>query len=533
MSDPRYAPYGADDDPFLTHPAGPGQRDYGRAAPREYWQSESAVQQWQSDWTRVQGGHTAPQPHSPYAETGYPAQGYGWNDDPYQRDAGLGPYAELPYQPPSQGNYRPRGAAPSAQIAHQQAEARPAHMQGRQGQSQPQPAAWPQSEPPRYQGQPEHSAPMPAAPRLAAQPRYAQPNAAQHRAHAAGLVAQPRDVPRAAFRGQDAYGASPQGHPAAKPHPSAAPYAQAPYDGRQGEGAHTFAPRLPMAGQVLHWAGALCSVLAVVGLGIWGYDLAMRDAYGIPVVQAAEGPLRKLPSDAGGDVSANQGLAVNSIPASGLTAPIPDEITLAPQDTSLASADTAQDGAQGLIEEGSFAAAAPSGEGGAATLAGASDQLLHQPQADGGLGADLSSLPDALPEDMPLTDAEAVERALADALAEGDVAGFADEPATMAATDPVAPPTAEIDPASLAKGTLMAQFGVFDSAELARAEWANLQTRFTRLLAGKSLVLEQAKSGGSYFYRLRAHGFDTYEDSRRFCIAIKAERGECKPVVQD
>ena len=35
---------------------------------------------------------------------------------------------------------------------------------------------------------------------------------------------------------------------------------------------------------LLNWTGALLSVALVVGLGIWAYQLAVRDASGVPVV---------------------------------------------------------------------------------------------------------------------------------------------------------------------------------------------------------------------------------------------------------
>jgi hypothetical protein len=97
---------------------------------------------------------------------------------------------------------------------------------------------------------------------------------------------------------------------------------------------------------------------------------------------------------------------------------------------------------------------------------------------------------------------------------------------------PVAPPTAEVDPATIAAGTKMVQLGAFDEDALARAEWANLQTRFADLIGTKALVVQQAKSGGRNFFRLRAHGFDTEDETRRFCAALLAENASCIPVAQ-
>jgi len=43
-------------------------------------------------------------------------------------------------------------------------------------------------------------------------------------------------------------------------------------------------------------------------------------------------------------------------------------------------------------------------------------------------------------------------------------------------------------------------------------------------------VIQQASSGGSAFYRLRAHGFDDLAASRRFCAALMAQNAPCIPV---
>ncbi len=87
-----------------------------------------------------------------------------------------------------------------------------------------------------------------------------------------------------------------------------------------------------------------------------------------------------------------------------------------------------------------------------------------------------------------------------------------------------------IDPATLAEGTRLVQFGAFDSVELAEAEWRRLAGRFGALMEGKAMVIQAAESGGRTFYRLRAHGFEDEADARRFCSALVAEQANCIPV---
>ena len=97
---------------------------------------------------------------------------------------------------------------------------------------------------------------------------------------------------------------------------------------------------------------------------------------------------------------------------------------------------------------------------------------------------------------------------------------------------PTSAPATEIAYDTIAPGTLLVQLGAFDDQEKARAEWARLTGTFAELMGGKALVIQPAQSGGKTFYRLRAHGFATDDDTRRFCTAMLAENATCIPVAQ-
>lgn len=298
-------------------------------------------------------------------------------------------------------------------------------------------------------------------------------------------------------------------------------------------------------GRAINLAGAACSVALIVGLGVWGYKLAVRDVTGIPVIRALEGPLRIAPTNPGGEVADNQGLSVNAVAAAGTTMPLPETLVLAPRPVELTEEDAA-----GLIAADAAAveAAAP------LTAAPQTDTLAET--------TDIAMDPTALPEMSateiaPQTEADAVALALAEALASGTepLSPLADpeadtgnglakslrpkaRPGAMpvpAAAESVAATTAapaEIDPATLAAGTRLVQLGAFDDAETARAEWTKLQSRFGDLISTKSMVVQSAQSGGRTFYRLRAHGFEGEDDARRFCAALLAENAACIPVAQ-
>ena len=87
-------------------------------------------------------------------------------------------------------------------------------------------------------------------------------------------------------------------------------------------------------------AGAATSIALVLGLGFWGYKLAVRDVNSVPVIQALDGPMRVSPADPGGEVADNQGLAVNTVAAVGIAAPPPEKLVLAPRPVELAPEDT-------------------------------------------------------------------------------------------------------------------------------------------------------------------------------------------------
>ncbi|MGB3248376.1 MAG: SPOR domain-containing protein, partial [Tabrizicola sp.] len=82
-------------------------------------------------------------------------------------------------------------------------------------------------------------------------------------------------------------------------------------------------------------AGAVTSLALVIGLGFWGYQLAVRDVNGVPVIQAMDGPMRISPDDPGGEIADNQGLAVNTVVAVGIAAPPPEKLLLAPRPVEL------------------------------------------------------------------------------------------------------------------------------------------------------------------------------------------------------
>jgi hypothetical protein len=296
------------------------------------------------------------------------------------------------------------------------------------------------------------------------------------------------------------------------------------------------------------------SIALIVGLGVWGYKLAMRDVNGVPVVRALEGPTRVQPEDPGGVSADYQGLAVNSVQAEGTAETPASRLVLAPKPVLLADEDQPR----------GTASAEPSPE--ATPMAEAAETDLALPDVVQPVLLDPAQ--DVAMDDAAAADPVAAALAIADNVTEGQAPLAAEVPdpidtaVAMAVGGVVRSPrpkvrpdvdltaraiaaavavasmpdaanagTPEVDPAAIPTGTRLAQLGAFDTPEVARKEWERLSGRFGDYLGGKSRVIQEAQSGGRTFYRLRAMGFDDINDARRFCSALLAENAACIPVV--
>ncbi len=288
----------------------------------------------------------------------------------------------------------------------------------------------------------------------------------------------------------------------------------------------------------MNWAGAFLSVLLIAGLATWGWKLWVRDVTGVPVVRALEGPMRVMPDDPGGQASAYQGLAVNSIAEERVEA-LADRVVLAPAPTSLNE-----------DEDLPMAELAPVAE--AQPLVASEILPVIEPELE-------STVTTAFVEEAE-TKLEAVPSAtdLAVAAALADVVDLVAIPASFVVNAgpgvPVTTPrplgrpaefrvaslslvkndvTGDIVPAKIPPGTRLVQLGAFGSPEVARTNWANAMAQFGDYMVGKERVIQQAETGGRTFWRLRATGFETLADARRFCAVLVSDGANCIPVTQE
>ncbi|PTX55383.1 sporulation related protein [Litoreibacter ponti] len=309
------------------------------------------------------------------------------------------------------------------------------------------------------------------------------------------------------------------------------------------------APRAPehqgMQGHVsrmMSFVGAGSSVVLVLGLAVWGYQLTVRDVSGVPVIRALEGPARVQPADPGGQLAQHTGLAVNSVQSAGTAAGPSPQVILAPEPIDLTQEDAIAPGdvevevdATGVVEEA------------VGTMVSLTDDIEPEdPVAEAlalaeQLAAGQAPL-DALDEEprpdlaRPILDPSVpgVRRSpVPQRKPEVDLASLQAEAAVAAATAALGGggTPEELDASSIASGTRLVQLGAFDDQETARAEWDKIAARFEDYIEGKQRVIQEATSGGRTFYRLRAVGFEDLSASRRFCAVLVAANAACIPVL--
>jgi len=317
-------------------------------------------------------------------------------------------------------------------------------------------------------------------------------------------------------------------------------------------------------GKLVNATGALMSVALVAGIGVWGYNLLTRDATGVPVVRALDGPMRVQPDEPGGRKTAHQGLAVNGVQSKGVAQDVADRLVLAPDGAGVTGGDQA-----GLR---SPAEMTPADDANVALISATPAIEISAPalldQAEVSRPQTTTAAPEIEQAQMSSTDAAAAAAmVMADQLAQGitplssvgqpekptlklvdiSVPGVkhsarpslrpislnitpAAAPVEVAAAQVVSSPAREVVASQVKAGTRLAQLGAFDSEQIARKEWDKLYGQFTEYMEGKSRVIQKAESGGRVFYRLRAMGFDDLSDARRFCSALLAEKAACIPV---
>lgn len=291
----------------------------------------------------------------------------------------------------------------------------------------------------------------------------------------------------------------------------------------------------------VQWVIAAASLVVIGGFIYWTVTLGTRDPHEVPIILAMEGPSRVAPEDPGGATASHQGLAVNTVQAQGAVESPAREVVLAP--------DPAQPTEDDL----------PLGQAQAASVK-AAETPQAPPEKPTRVTPTMASIVDPLEEEKSEADLDALEIAdsVAQAVAQRSLAetdpalipaanirGTKQSPKTskrpkgrpdtlraqvvnVERTAAVASASVETDTVPI--GTRLIQLGAYDKAELARSQWDSLMERHSDLLEGKKRLVIEAQSGGRKFYRLRAAGFNSLDESRSMCSALLARGTPCIPV---
>jgi sporulation related protein len=266
------------------------------------------------------------------------------------------------------------------------------------------------------------------------------------------------------------------------------------------------------------WIGALTSLGLVAGLGVWGYQLTLRDVTDVPVIRAMTGAPRVLPDDPGGETAAHQGLAVNKVQTGDGTETAADRVVLAPDPVRLSNEDIAKIKLKPVSREQKLASMPQNMTDVSALTNSTADEIdalvlqaVTQSSRDARVGS-LANLPGV--KRSPRPKARAV------------VASITTPPELVA----VASQNVDVDPSEILTGTRLVQLGAFDDVDTAKREWRNIIERHGDLVGVRKRFIQEAESGGRKFYRLRMVGFENLSDSRRLCSALLARGTPCIPV---
>ena len=338
--------------------------------------------------------------------------------------------------------------------------------------------------------------------------------------------------------------------------------------------AHDTAPVISgaRAGVVVRFLGAATSLAILAGAVVWGYQLIVRDATGIPVVRAMAGPMREAPNNPGGELALHTGLAVNAVAAMGEAAPPEDMLILAPATADLTEEDlevvpTAQSRVEAevpLVAAEITRRTSPDTPLSATDILALADAISADAISGGTISGGTTPLSTQAAEpvvaaDLDTDDSQAMQETTDEVTAllaslvlpdsgEGLTRSLRPmiRPSTVATqavtstnttgtnttgTDTTGTDTIAVSTQALPVGTTLVQLGAFETAELAGSEWGRLAVRFDDFMDGKERLIQQAESGGQPFFRLRATGFEDMADARRFCSALVAEDAACIPVV--
>ena len=272
---------------------------------------------------------------------------------------------------------------------------------------------------------------------------------------------------------------------------------------------------------------ATASIGLFSGLVYWGVALSQMDPNEIPVIKRAAGPARIAPDDPGGEQASHQGLSVNTIQAEGGAGDTAMKVILAPKPRPFQPEDLAG------LEKAKPAVAQKSAENSpvlkpiVASLKvpvlpeQVTEQVSEKAVSDG-LKKSAEELEKTAVATVTKTEAPEETVLVAKPILKRPLI----RPSSLTVASVAGASKSEVT-SSLPAGTPLVQIGAFESNDIANSELVKFTTKHEDLLAEKSFIIQKALSGGKTFYRLRVKGFETSNDAKSFCSALKARSTDC------
>lgn len=269
-------------------------------------------------------------------------------------------------------------------------------------------------------------------------------------------------------------------------------------------------------------ASAIAGTLLLL-VGAW--SLTGHRASGLPVVEAANTPLKVKPADPGGMTVMGKDASILSGKSDGETvlAPPPE----APKLQALREQAAAEEAAR-------KAAAEQAAREAAARLAA---RQAHEPKPAGGLAGQQTAQQVAPHQDAPHQDTPHQDRATPPAAQPvalrttlppvPPMPPAPPRPAPVRAAPAAAPAAARAVERAPARGGSQVQLAALHSEAAAMDEWHRLERRMPRLMDGRQPVVMKVEHDGRVFYRLRTGGFSGSGEAGRFCSEVKAKGGGC------
>lgn len=280
----------------------------------------------------------------------------------------------------------------------------------------------------------------------------------------------------------------------------------------------------------INWGVAALSIAVIAGFVYWTINIGTRDPHDVPIIRAMEGPSRVSPENPGGKQASHQGLAVNSVQADGGVAKPAETVVLAPEPAQLAEDDqpaSAQDETVkvAVVEPEATPTLSTGAESEAEIDAiEIADQVAQQVLEQQIANTDPATIPRENIRGSAFSPAASLRPQARPSSLSTEVTAVRPTSSNSATDANIA----AVD--SVPLGTRLIQLGAYDSAKLAKSEWAKLLGKHSHLLEDKKRLVVEATSGGRKFFRLRATGFNSLDESRALCSALLARGTPCIPV---